>query len=133
MKRIAVAVDKDVVSDHFGLCENFLLYTTNDNHIVKIEKFRNPGHRPCELPEFVCDKGAQYIIVGNMGKAAAQEFDKLKIPYIIGAAGEARCAVTSFVEGELKSCGQLCEAWQCAFFDHMNCPEVKSKEASQAG
>ncbi|MGI6433712.1 MAG: NifB/NifX family molybdenum-iron cluster-binding protein [Sphaerochaetaceae bacterium] len=123
MKRIAVAVEKDVVSGHFGLCENFLLFDTKEGHICKIEKFKNPGHRPCELPEFVQHTGANILITGRMGKAAADEFKKLDIPYIIGAQGEARAVVDAFLSGKLLSSGELCDAWGCEFFDHGNCPD----------
>ncbi|MFA5570832.1 MAG: NifB/NifX family molybdenum-iron cluster-binding protein [Sphaerochaetaceae bacterium] len=121
MKKIAVAVDKDVVSGHFGLCENFLVFDLENGHIDKIEKVKNPGHRPCELPDFIETIGAQMMIAGSMGKAAAKKFDELNIKYIIGASGEARAAVSAFIEGSLKSEGELCDSWTCEFFDYSNC------------
>jgi predicted Fe-Mo cluster-binding NifX family protein len=120
MKKIAVAVDRDFVSSHFGLCENFLIFNTEGGKISKIEKIANPGHRPCELPEFVSSIGADIIITGNMGKTAASRFNLLHIPYVIGAEGEARAAVVSFLEGSLISSGELCDAWTCEFFDQHN-------------
>lgn len=117
MARIAVAVDKDVVSSHFGLCENFLIFNTDDGHISKIEKVANPGHKPCELPEFIEHMGADLIISGNMGKSAATRFRLMHIPIIIGAKGEARAAVVSYLDGKLESSGELCDAWSCEFFE----------------
>lgn len=117
MKRIAVAADKDVVSSHFGLCENFLVFDTDEGKIQKIEKIANPGHKPCELPEFIEDLGAEMIIAGNMGKSAASRFRLMHIPFIIGAKGEARAAVVSYLDGNLNSTGELCDAWTCEFFD----------------
>ncbi len=117
MKRIAVAVDKDVVSSHFGLCENFLVFETDEGKICKIEKFAKPGHKPCELPEFVEDVGAEVIITGNMGKTAASRFKLMHIPYFIGVKGEAKSAVLSYLNGDLTSTGELCDAWTCEFFD----------------
>lgn len=117
MKRIAVAAEQDVVSNHFGLCENFLIFSTEDGKIRKIEKVANPGHLPCELPEFVSHVGADVVITGSMGKSAASQFALLHIPYVIGAKGEARAAVDAFIHGDLESKGELCDAWTCEFFD----------------
>src|SRR5690554_2208401 len=90
MKRIAVAAEKDVVSSHFGLCEDFLIFNTEEGKICKIERVANPGHKPCELPELIHDLHADAIITGNMGKTAASRFTLMHIPYVIGASGEAR-------------------------------------------
>ncbi|MGI6467181.1 MAG: NifB/NifX family molybdenum-iron cluster-binding protein [Sphaerochaetaceae bacterium] len=120
MKRIAVAVDKDVVSAHFGLCEKFLVYETDGDKIHKIEKIKNPGHKPCTLPKFIKEIGADLLITGNMGKTAASNCVLLHIPYIIGAEGEARAAVSNYLCGNLESQGELCDAWTCEFFDQSN-------------
>jgi predicted Fe-Mo cluster-binding NifX family protein len=116
MKRIAVAAEKDVVSGHFGLCEDFLFYNTEDGKITKIEKFDNPGHRPCELPEKIIDKGVDTIISGKLGKAAAEIFQKRGVNVVIGATGEAREVVDQYIHGNLHSEGDFCDAWTCEFF-----------------
>jgi predicted Fe-Mo cluster-binding NifX family protein len=116
MKRIAVATEKDVVSGHFGLCEDFMYYTTDGGHITKIERFPNPGHRPCELPEKVVAQGADIIISGKLGKAAAEIFEHMGVKVIIGAEGETREVVDAYIHGDLESKGEYCDAWTCEFF-----------------
>jgi predicted Fe-Mo cluster-binding NifX family protein len=117
MKRIAVAAEKDVVSDHFGLCEDFLYYNTDGEKITKIERFHNPGHRPCELPEeVIAHGGIDTIISGKLGKEAARIFQDKGVEVIIGAEGEAREIVDSYIHGKLHSEGEFCDAWTCEFF-----------------
>lgn len=118
MKRIAVAAEKDVVSGHFGLCEDFLYYNTDGEKITKIERFHNPGHRPCELPETVMTHGGRIdtIIVGRLGKEAAKIFKDKGVEIILGAEGETRKIVDEYIHGELHSEGDYCDAWTCEFF-----------------
>ena len=116
MKRIVVAADKDVVSGHFGLSDDFMYFSTDGEKITKIERFPNPGHRPCELPEKIIEHGADIIIAGKLGKAAAEIFEKKGVQVIIGAEGETREVVDSYIHGDLLSHGEYCDAWTCEFF-----------------
>ncbi len=118
MKRIAVATEKDVVSDHFGLCEDFVFFNTDNGKITKIEKFANPGHVPCELPEKIMAKGADTIISGKLGKTAAEIFKMHGVDVITGAAGETREVVDAYIHGDLKSTGEFCDAWSCEFLSN---------------
>ncbi|HLW22017.1 MAG TPA: NifB/NifX family molybdenum-iron cluster-binding protein [Sphaerochaetaceae bacterium] len=118
MKRIAVAAEKDVVSDHFGLCEDFMFFNTENGKITKIEKLVNPGHVPCELPEKIIANGADTIISGNLGKNAANIFKMNGVEVVVGASGEAREVVDAYIHGDLKSTGELCDAWNCEFLSN---------------
>jgi predicted Fe-Mo cluster-binding NifX family protein len=60
--KIAVACEKEIVTEHFGHCENFNIYETDGNKIVKSESVKNPGHRPGFLPNFLNDMGVNVII-----------------------------------------------------------------------
>lgn len=121
MKTIAVATDNNIISEHFGLCERFVFFKTDGNTITQIEKIPNPGHRPCELPDYIGKAGANVIIVGGMGTTAAANCKNIGIDVIIGASGDAEEAVQSFLKGQLVSSGELCDAWTCAFFFHESC------------
>jgi predicted Fe-Mo cluster-binding NifX family protein len=43
---IAVASEKEKVTEHFGHCENFNIYETDGDKILKSRSVKNPGHRP---------------------------------------------------------------------------------------
>jgi len=119
MKRIAVAAEKSEVSGHFGLSEDFIYYDTDGKNITKVERFPNPGHRPCELPEKIISHGGNIdtVISGKLGKEAAKIFQDKGVEIIIGAKGEVKQIIDSYLSGDLHSTGEFCDAWTCEFFD----------------
>ncbi len=106
--KIAVAAMGTTVAGHFGHCENFILFDTEDGRIVAEESIPNPGHRPGFLPNFLADRGATVIIAGGMGGGAVDIFNERNVEVIVGVQGEARTAVETYLKGELVSTGSVC-------------------------
>jgi len=46
MMKIAVASDNEMVTEHFGHCEGFILFDAENNKIVKSETIENPDINP---------------------------------------------------------------------------------------
>lgn len=114
MIKIAVASEKERVSEHFGYCLNFNIFETHDNQILTDESIMNPGHKPGFLPVFLNEQGADVIISGGMGNGAVTLFNERGIEVIIGAKGEAKAAAEAYLRGELKSTGSICHEHQHA-------------------
>lgn len=112
MNKIAVASDNEMVTGHFGHCENFNIFETENNQIVKSESIPNPGHKPGFLPNFLNDLGINVIISGGMGSGAIEIFNEKGIEVIVGAAGEAKAAAEAYLQGSLKSTGSVCHEHQ---------------------
>jgi predicted Fe-Mo cluster-binding NifX family protein len=106
--KIAVASEKEMVTEHFGHCENFNIYETDGNIIVKSDSIKNPGHRPGFLPNFLNDIGINVIISGGMGGGAIEIFNEKGIEVITGARGEAKIAAEEYLKGNLESTGSIC-------------------------
>lgn len=106
--KIAVASDKGQVTNHFGHCETFEVFETENGKIIKEESIPNPGHKPGFLPNFLNDKGVNTIIAGGMGGAAVDIFNEHNIEVIIGANGDAKNATVAYLNGDLKSTGSVC-------------------------
>ncbi len=106
--KIAVAADGNMVTGHFGHCENFIFFETDGQSIVSETSVPNPGHRPGFLPNFLADNGAQVIISGGMGGGAVDIFNERGVEVIIGVQGEAKTAVETYLRGELESTGSIC-------------------------
>ena len=106
--KISVACMGTQVAGHFGHCENFRLFDTADSAITAEVSVPNPGHKPGFLPNFLGDMGVEVIIAGGMGGGAVDIFNERNIEVIVGAEGDARTAVTSYLKGELKSTGSVC-------------------------
>ena len=112
MIKIAVASEKEKVTEHFGHCQNFNLFETENDRIVKSESIPNPGHRPGFLPNYLNDIGVNVIISGGMGGGAIEIFNEKGIEVIVGAAGDAKIAAEAYLEGALKSSGSVCHEHQ---------------------
>ncbi|MFZ7131232.1 MAG: NifB/NifX family molybdenum-iron cluster-binding protein [Eubacteriales bacterium] len=112
MMNIAVASENGMVTEHFGHCEGFMIFDTENDEIKKSETIANPGHRPGFLPNFLNDMGVEVIISGGMGGGAIDIFNEKNIEVIVGARGEAEAAVASYLQGDLKSTGSVCHEHQ---------------------
>ncbi|MDD2431189.1 MAG: NifB/NifX family molybdenum-iron cluster-binding protein [Firmicutes bacterium] len=108
MIKIAVASEKEMVTEHFGHCENFNIYEADKNEIINSESIPNPGHRPGFLPNFLNDLGVNVIISGGMGGGAIDIFNEKGIEVIVGVSGNARKTVEAYLKGQLKSTGSVC-------------------------
>ncbi len=107
--KIAVASEKQTVTEHFGHCQNFNIFHVSDNKITKKESVPNPGHRPGFLPNFLNDLGVNVIISGGMGGGAVEIFNEKGIEVIVGASGNAEDAVEAYLQGKLESTGAICD------------------------
>lgn len=107
--KIAVASDKAMVAQHFGHCESFIIFNVENNQAQKSETIPNPGHKPGFLPAYLNEMGVNVIISGGMGEGAVNLFNQKGIEVIIGTSGNSEDAANSFVQGNIKSNGSVCE------------------------
>lgn len=110
--KIAVASERDMVTEHFGHCTNFNIYESDKSIITNSQSIPNPGHKPGFLPNFLNDMGVNVIISGGMGGGAVDIFNEKGIEVITGARGEAKTAVEHYLQGKLKSTGSICHEHQ---------------------
>ena len=110
--KIAVASEGKMITEHFGHCEGFNIFDTEDGKIIGNEFTHNPGHRPGFLPNFLNEKGVKVIISGGMGGGAIDIFNEKGIEVIVGASGSAETAVKGYLQGSLKSTGSVCHQHQ---------------------
>ena len=108
MMKIAVASDNGMVTEHFGHCEEFMIFEVENKQIIKSETIANPGHRPGFLPNYLNDMGVNVVISGGIGAGAINIFKEKVIEVISGAGGKAKAVVEAYLQGELKSTGFVC-------------------------
>ena len=108
MLKVAVASENKMVCGHFGHCETFEVFETENGKIVNQESIPNPGHRPGFLPNFLHEIGVNTIISGGMGGGAVDIFNEHNIEVIIGAQGDSLKAVENYLAGALASSGSIC-------------------------
>lgn len=112
MIKIAVAAEGKNVTQHFGHCSNFLIYDVENEKIIKEESVPSPGHKPGFLPNFLADLGVNVIISGGMGGGAVDIFNERNVEVVVGATGDGKTAVQSYLNGELITTGSVCQEHQ---------------------
>lgn len=108
MKKIAVPVQGENVSAHFGHAPNFKIFSVENNNIIDENILENPGHQPGLLPKLLNEAGADLVISSGMGQKAIAIFEKNNIEVVCGASGEARSAVINYLNGDLNISANAC-------------------------
>jgi ATP-binding protein involved in chromosome partitioning len=110
--RYAVPVSGDMVSPHFGHCEQFALFDVDEqtNNILKKELVTSPGHEPGLLPEWLAEHGVSFVIAGGMGSRAQSLFQQNRIGVILGVLeSDPEKAVLSHLNGQLATGDNICD------------------------
>ncbi len=107
--RIAVPVDKNMLSQHFGHAEQFLIADIEDGEIKNTEIKMPPPHEPGVLPQWLGDMGVNVIITGGMGRRALSLFDENGIRVIVGAPQmDPIEVIKEYLRGTLKTEENIC-------------------------
>ena len=83
-KKIAIAADGDVISQHFGHCEGFFIFDIADGNVAQRSFLANPGHKPGLLPRLLHEARVQVVIAGGMGQGAIDLFNEAQIDETTG-------------------------------------------------
>lgn len=102
---IAIANSDQKVSPHFGHCEQFTLYDTENRQLTHLE---SPGHEPGMLPLFLKEHGVDLVIAGGMGSRAQNLFAEKGIRVIVGASGAINDVIQHWENNTLTSSGEVC-------------------------
>ena len=108
---IAVPVAENTLSLHFGHCEQFLLFHTDqEKNIINTEERIPPPHEPGVLPKWLAGEGVQVIITGGMGMHAQRLFASYGIGVVLGApAGDPEMVVRNWLDGTLTTGNNPCD------------------------
>ena len=107
---IAIPTTNGKLSLHFGHCEKFVIFTTEDGKIVKEDEVFPPAHEPGAFPAFLRNHGVNAIIAGGMGSRAQQLFTQNDIQVIIGVQeSEPKELVEQYLVQTLQSGANLCD------------------------
>ncbi|MGE4275079.1 MAG: NifB/NifX family molybdenum-iron cluster-binding protein [Candidatus Methanomethylophilaceae archaeon] len=101
--KVAVALDGDQVSGHFGHCERYGIYQVDDGLATHVETVPSPGHEPGKLPVFLAGHHVDLVIAGGMGPKAVELFREMGIEVLLGVSGSAAQVAETFASGKLKA------------------------------
>jgi len=107
--KVAISTDGEYVSPHFGRCPSFTIVEMEEGKVLNKEIIDNPGHTPAFLPQFLYDKGINYIIAGGMGGRAEALFSEKGIETMVGISGRVDEVINEMIKGTVKGGESLCK------------------------
>lgn len=106
--KVALAVDNNMITEHFGHCEYFVVYEVSGKEVLGSEIIKNPPHQTGFLPKFLKEHDIDVVITGNMGKNAVNRLKALDIEYYLGVKGKLVDVLNQYLEGTLVSNEEVC-------------------------
>ena len=106
----AISTEGDDVCIHFGRATQFTFIIFDDKTKKLIQKrvLTNPGHSVGNIPKFINDQGANYVISGGMGNMAVEFFQQYGIEVLLGVSGKINDVIRKILDGTLKTGESLC-------------------------
>lgn len=109
MKKIAIPAAKNLLSTHFGHCEEFHLYEVDHGMMVRKTLVPAPPHEPGMLPEWLRHHHVTEVIAGGMGHRALNQFNQQNINVLAGAPMMPPDEIIrKFLSGNLQLTGNRC-------------------------
>jgi predicted Fe-Mo cluster-binding NifX family protein len=109
--KIALPSNGKNVDAHFGHCEYFTVFTTNEkNEIVKEEKVESPAGCGCKsnIVHTLSQMGVGIMLAGNMGQGAVNVLNSHGIKVLRGCSGEVKGVAEKWLAGALSDSGIDC-------------------------
>ncbi len=108
--KLAIPLEGNKLSSHFGHCEAFAVFTIEAGKIVKEETIDPPVHEPGSHPRFLHELGISVVIAGGMGIKSQDLMHQNGIEVIIGVnsmpIGE---IVQKYLDNQLESGENRCD------------------------
>lgn len=99
--KIAIACENSRVSEHFGHCSTYSLYSVENGVIFRREELQSPGHQPGALPPFLASHDVTHVIAGGMGPRAVDLFQQHGIQVVLGISGPVDLVAQDFIAGRI--------------------------------
>jgi predicted Fe-Mo cluster-binding NifX family protein len=110
--KIALPSCQNHVDEHFGHCEYFTVFTTNDqNEIILEETVSSPLNCGCKsnIAQTLSQMGVKMMLAGNMGQGAVNVLNACCINVLRGCSGDVKEVAKGWLAGSLKDSGIACD------------------------
>jgi len=110
--KIAIPTHSGKVDDHFGHCEYFIVFTTNDNKdIIHEEIIASPNGCGCKsnIIEKLSQIGVKVMLAGNIGVGAVNKLSINGIAVVRGCSGNVKVVLNEWLKGNIKDNGEVCK------------------------
>lgn len=110
--KVAIPTYSGNVDDHFGHCEYFQVFTTNDNkEIIHEELISSPNGCGCKsnIVEKLSSIGVKVMLAGNIGGGAINKLNENGIAVVRGCSGNVKNVLNDWLSGKIKDSGESCK------------------------
>jgi predicted Fe-Mo cluster-binding NifX family protein len=109
--KIVVPVAGEYVNDHFGHCNQFMIFYVDDNKNV-IDTELLPWNDGCgcrsNIAGVLKEKDVSVALVGGLGRGALTVLESNGITVLTGASGNVYTLINDFLKGNFETTGGLC-------------------------
>lgn len=109
--KIALPTQGNMIDDHFGHCEEFTVYTIDNNKkITTTEKVPSPSGCGCKsnIASILADLGVTTLLAGNMGQGAVNVLNASGITVVRGCSGNTETVTQDWLAGKIQDNVQVC-------------------------
>jgi predicted Fe-Mo cluster-binding NifX family protein len=109
--KIAISTNETIVSDHFGHCEAYTMFSIDEKgKIVNTEILTAAGDCGCKsnIAETLRENGVKVLLTGNMGGGAYNHFCNVGIRVYRGCSGEILKLADDYIQGKIIDNGISC-------------------------
>jgi len=111
MLKVAVPTKGNVVDSHFGHCEFYTIFSTDDSKkIISSEILPSPQGCGCKsnIAATLREKGVTIMLAGNMGDGALNVLSRHGIKVYRGCSGDVRQVAEAFMQDQINDSGEGC-------------------------
>ena len=119
--KIALPSHQNQVDEHFGHCEYFTVFTTDDNKKILSEEIITPPPGcgcKSDIALILAQMGVKYMLAGNMGQGAVNILGMNGIEVLRGCSGNVREVVQKWLSGSLADSGLSCAQHEHGCHEH---------------
>lgn len=109
-KRIAIPLLNNMLCMHFGHCEEFIIFNTDEKGISREERLTPPPHESGAIPNWLHKQDVTDVIAGGIGQQAIEILLQNKMNVYVGVAPKpAEELVKDLLNGNLQDGVNLCD------------------------
>lgn len=108
--KIAIPNNGDMINQHFGKSESFIIASIEDKKIIEIEKISAVefAHQHQGLSELLVKHGTNVVITGGIGNGALSGLQQNGLKVIKGASGQYTKVIEEYINGKLEDKNVVC-------------------------
>ena len=111
MIKIAIPTRNQLVDEHFGHCENYLVVTIDEKKQIVNHKII-PAESGCGCKSGIADilrqQNVSVLLAGNMGQGAVEKFCIAGIEVVRGCSGPIDQLISNYLQGDIRDTGITC-------------------------